>query len=146
MTSTLAAADIATGVPATIAYFVLALAILGVGFLIQDALTPGAFREQVFVDHLPNAGVLLGSQTIALGIILSTAIATSYDDLGRGLLHVAVYGFLGLVLQTVVLLIMEALVPGRFRDLVDDPKIRSSALVTGLVLIVVGVINAVCLT
>nr|WP_042379953.1 DUF350 domain-containing protein [Corynebacterium resistens] len=131
---------------ATIAYFVLALVILGLAFVIQDILTPGDLRRQTFVEHLPNAGVLVASQVIAIGLVVATAIATTEPDLVDGLIHVAVYSLVGLTLQSIFLVIMEVLVPGRFRDLVRDPKLRSSAVVTGIALIVVGAINAVCLT
>ncbi len=42
------------GVISTLAYFVLSMAIFGIGFIVQDLLTPGKFRKQVFVDNLPN--------------------------------------------------------------------------------------------
>ena len=141
-----AGTSMAEPVFATIAYFVLALVILGLAFVIQDILTPGDLRRQTFVEHLPNAGVLVASQVIAIGLVVATAIATTEPDLVDGLIHVAVYSLVGLTLQSIFLVIMEVLVPGRFRDLVRDPKLRSSAVVTGIALIVVGAINAVCLT
>ncbi|WP_141739734.1 MULTISPECIES: DUF350 domain-containing protein [Corynebacterium] len=131
---------------ATVAYFVLAIAILGVAFLVQDILTPGDLRRQTFVEHLPNAGVMVGSQVIAIGLVVATAIATTEPDLASGLIHVTVYSLVGLFLQSLFLVLMEVLVPGRFRDLINDPKLRSSAVVTGVALVVVGAINAVCLT
>lgn len=147
MTYTLAeAATMSEGVLMTVAYFVLALVVLIVGFVVQDLLTPGKLRELVFVDHLPNAGVIAGAQMIALGMVIVTAIATTEPDLVDGLIHVAVYSFLGLLLQTIAMVVAEIAIPGRFRDLVEDPKLRSSALVMGVALIVIGAINAVCLT
>ena len=75
------------GVISTLAYFVLSMAIFGIGFIIQDLLTPGKFRKQVFVDNLPNACVLAGSQAIAIGIVLlaiflqeTCGVNDSHDD------------------------------------------------------------------
>ena len=113
------------GVISTLAYFVLSMAIFGIGFIIQDLLTPGKFRKQVFVDNLPNACVLAGSQAIAIGS--------------------AVYGTVGLVLQTIFLVLLEWLNPEKFRYVVEDTKLRPSVLLSGIILIVVGVINAACL-
>lgn len=134
------------GIPATVLYFLLALIILSLSFVIQDILTPGHLRTQVFVDHLPNAGMMVGSQLIAIGTVIVSAILTSPVDLLDGLIHVAVYSLLGLLLQSLFLVFAEAVIPGRFRDLVNDPKPRASVAVLSVALIVVGAINAACLT
>lgn len=136
----------AHGVSATILYFMLALAILILGFLVQHLLTPGNLRQQVFIDHLPNAAMVVAAQTLALGAVLVTAILTSEGTLVEGLTHVAVYSLVGLMLQTAFLVFLEAVIPGRFRDLVNDPKPRSSVAVVSVALVVVGLINAACLT
>ena len=132
------------GVISTLAYFVLSMAIFGIGFIVQDLLTPGKFRKQVFVDNLPNACVLAGSQAIAIGIVLAAAISTSPTDL-QGLIATAVYGTVGLALQTIFLVLLEWLNPEKFRYVVEDTKLRPSVLLSGIILIVVGVINAACL-
>ena len=133
------------GILSTLAYFVLSMAIFGIGFVIQDLLTPGKFRKQVFVDNLPNACVLAGSQAIAIGIVLAAAISTSPTDLVQGLIATAIYGTVGLVLQTIFLVLLEWLNPEKFRYVVEDTKLRPSVLLSGVILIVVGVINAACL-
>ena len=121
------------------------MAIFGIGFVIHDLLTPGKFRKQVFVDNLPNACVLAGSQAIAIGIVLATAISISPNDLVEGLIATAAYGVVGLVLQTIFLVLLEWLNPEKFRYVVEDTKLRPSVLLSGVILIVVGVINAACL-
>ncbi|VEI98036.1 hypothetical membrane protein [Corynebacterium matruchotii] len=133
------------GVISTLAYFVLSMTIFGIGFIVQDLLTPGKFRKQVFVDNLPNACVLAGSQAIAIGIVLAAAISTSPTDLVAGLIATAVYGTVGLALQTIFLVLLEWLNPEKFRYVVEDTKLRPSVLLSGIILIVVGVINAACL-
>lgn len=133
------------GILSTLTYFVLSMAIFGIGFVIQDLLTPGKFRKQVFVDNLPNACVLAGSQAIAIGIVLATAISISPNDLVEGLIATAAYGVVGLVLQTIFLVLLEWLNPEKFRYVVEDTKLRPSVLLSGVILIVVGVINAACL-
>ena len=133
------------GILMTLSYFVLSMAIFGISFVIQDLLTPGKFRKQVFVDNLPNACVLAGSQAIAIGIVLATAISISPNDLVEGLIATAAYGVVGLVLQTIFLVLLEWLNPEKFRYVVEDTKLRPSVLLSGVILIVVGVINAACL-
>lgn len=133
------------GVLGTLSYFVLAAVILVVGFVILDLITPGKLHELVFVHHLPNAAVITVAQQVSIGIIVVTAVLTSSDILSEGLLETAVFGALGLVIQVVVMAVLEAVIPGRFRDLVEDPKLRSGAVVTAVILIVVGTVNAACL-
>lgn len=134
-----------SGVVGTLAYFVLAAAILVVGFIILDLITPGKLHELVFVHHLPNAAVITVAQQVSIGIIVVTAVLTSSDNLREGLLETAVFGVLGLVIQVIVMVLLEALIPGRFRDLVEDPKLRSGAVVAAVILVVVGAVNAACL-
>src|SRR5699024_6004821 len=133
------------GVIGTLSYFVLAAVILVVGFVILDLITPGKLHELVFVHHLPNAAVITVAQQVSIGIIVVTAVLTSSDILSEGLLETAVFGALGLVNQVVVMAVLEAVIPGRFRDLVEDPKLRSGAVVAAVILIVVGAVNAACL-
>ncbi|MBF4554188.1 DUF350 domain-containing protein [Corynebacterium suicordis] len=134
------------GILASVAYFFIALLVLALSFVVQDLLTPGRLRDQVFVHHLPNAAVMAGSQLIAIGMVLVAAIATTEPNLVDGIIHVAVYSLLGLTLQTIVMVVVEIAIPGRFRNLVEDRKLRSSTLVLGVLLVVVGAVNAVCLT
>jgi hypothetical protein len=47
------------GVVATFLYFVVGMAVLVLGFIMVDVLTPGKLRQMVFVDRRPNA-VMLG--------------------------------------------------------------------------------------
>ncbi len=133
------------GVIGTLAYFALAAVILVVGFVILDLITPGKLHELVFVHHLPNAAVITAAQQISIGIIVVTAVFNSSDNLGQGLIETAVFGGLGLVIQVIVMALLEAFIPGRFRDLVEDPKLRSGAVVASVILIVVGAVNAACL-
>jgi len=137
---------LAEGILASVVYFAIALIVLALSFFVQDLLTPGRLRDQVFVHHLPNAAVMAGSQLIAIGMVLIAAIATTEPNLADGILHVGVYSLLGLALQTFVMVAVEIAIPGRFRNLVEDRKLRSSTLVLGVLLVVVGAVNAVCLT
>lgn len=133
------------GVAGTLAYFVLAAVILVVGFVILDLITPGKLHELVFVHHLPNAAVITVAQQVSIGIIVVTAVLTSSDNLTQGLIETAVFGALGLVIQVIVMALLEVFIPGRFRDLVEDPKLRSGAVVASVLLVVVGAVNAACL-
>ena len=130
------------GVVATILYFLVGMAVLVVGFLMVDVLTPGKLRQMVFVDRRPNAVVLACAMYIALATVIITAIANSYSQLGQGLIGVAVYGFMGVVLQGIALLTLHVVIPGNFHEHVDEPELHPAAFATALMLLAVGGVTA----
>jgi uncharacterized membrane protein YjfL (UPF0719 family) len=109
-------------------------------------LTPGSLRREVFVLRKPNAVVIAAANYAAIAAVIIAAIFTSSDELGQGLLDVAVYGAIGVVLQGVALVVLETVVPGRFRDHVEDPTLHPAVFATAAILLAVGGINAAALT
>ncbi|TFV48211.1 DUF350 domain-containing protein [Blastococcus sp. TF02A-35] len=134
------------GVLATLLYFAIGFAVLALGFLALDLLTPGNLRTQVYTDHNPNAAVLLGANHLALAIIVVTSIMTSDDSLGQGLVDSAVYGVLGVVLQAVALRLLDAFVPGHLRDVVNTPHMTGTAWAIAASLVAIAAVNAAALS
>lgn len=134
------------GVIATLLFFVIGFAVLGLGFLALDLITPGDLRTQVYTDRNPNAAVLLGANHVALAIIVVTAIMTSADSLAQGLVDSAVYGLLGVVLQAVALRLLDVVVPGHLRNLVNEPRLNGAAWAVAASLVAIGAVNAAALS
>jgi uncharacterized membrane protein YjfL (UPF0719 family) len=134
------------GILATVLYFAVGIVVLLVGFLMIDVLTPGSLRREVFVERRPNAVVIASATYAAIAIVIVSAILTSSDSLGQGLLDVAVYGVLGVVLQAISLIVLDAAVPGRLRDHIEDPSLHPAAFATATILLTVGAITAAALT
>jgi uncharacterized membrane protein YjfL (UPF0719 family) len=134
------------GVLATLLYFVVGFGVLTLGFVALDLLTPGNLRQQVYTDRNPNAAILLGANHLALAIIVVTAIATSAESLGQGLVDSAVYGLLGVVLQAVALRLLDVFVPGHLRNLVNEPRMSGAAWAVGMSLLAIGAVNAAALS
>ena len=134
------------GVLATLLYFVVGFAVLTLGFIALDLLTPGNLRQQVYTDRNPNAAILLGANHLALAIIVVTAIVTSADSLGQGLVDSAVFGLLGVVLQAVALRLLDVFVPGHLRNLVNEPRMSGAAWAVGMSLLAIGAVNAAALS
>lgn len=134
------------GVLATLLYFAVGLGVLALGFRVLDALTPGNLRSQVYVDRNPNAAVLLAGNHLALAIIVVTAILTSADGLGQGLVDSGVYGLVGVALQALALRLLDAFVPGHLRNLVNEPRLVSSTWAIGATLVAIGAVNAAALS
>lgn len=137
---------LAHGVVATILYFLVGMAVLVVGFVMVDVLTPGKLWHLVFVDRRPNAVILACALYIALATVIISAIANSYNQLGQGLIGVAVYGLLGVVLQGIALLTLHFVVPGRFREHIEDAKLHPAAFATAVMMLAVAGVTATALS
>jgi uncharacterized membrane protein YjfL (UPF0719 family) len=134
------------GVVATILYFLVGMAVLVVGFVMVNVLTPGKLRQMVFIDRRPNAVVLACAMYIALAAVIVSAIANSYSQLGQGLVGVAVYGLLGVVLQGIALLTLHFVIPGNFHEHVDEPELHPAAFATAVMMLAVGGVTAAALS
>ena len=130
------------GAVATILYFMVGMAVLLVGFFMVDVLTPGKLRQLVFIDRRPNAVVVAGAMYIALTTVIVSAIVNSYSQLGQGLIGVAVYGLMGVVLLGIALLTMHMVIPGNFHEHVDDPELHPGSFAVALILLAVGGVTA----
>lgn len=134
--------DLLDGIGVSLAYFGVGALVLAAGFVVLDLLTPGSLRQHVFIDHRPNAAALHAASAIALSIIVVTVMVNASDELLLGLVDVAVYGILGIIFQAVTLVILELVVPGRFRDLVAAPTFSTASLAVASTLVAVGAVNA----
>ncbi|NLE79011.1 MAG: DUF350 domain-containing protein [Rhodococcus sp.] len=134
------------GMGGTLAFFVVGVAVLAIGFLVLDVLTPGNLRHQVYVDKNPNAAILLGANHLALAVIVVTAILTSSDGVAQGLADSLVYGLFGVVLQAIALSLMNVLLPGRLTSLVNEQKMCGAAWAVGASLFAIGLVNAAALS
>lgn len=133
-------------VVSTVLYFLVGIVVLVAGFGMVDVLTPGKLRREVFVDRRPNAVVITAAMDVSLALVIVSAIKSSSDQLGQGLLDTLVYGLVGVVLQGIALAILESIVPGRFRGFIDSEEFHPASIAAAVVLVVVGGINAVALT
>jgi uncharacterized membrane protein YjfL (UPF0719 family) len=134
------------GAIATVLYFLVGTAVLIIGFIVVDVVTPGKLRQLVFIDRRPNAVVLVCANYIALGAVIISAIANSYSQLGQGLVGVAVYGLIGVVLQGIALLTLHFVIPGDFHEHVDEPELHPAAFAVAVMLLAVGGVTAAALS
>jgi uncharacterized membrane protein YjfL (UPF0719 family) len=130
------------GVVATVLYFVVGMAVLLVGFYMVDVLTPGKLRQLVFVDRRPNAVVVAGAMYVSLTTVIVSAIVNSYSQLAQGLVGVAVYGFMGVILLGIALLTLHLVIPGSFHEHIDDPELHPGSFAVALMLLAVGGVTA----
>lgn len=103
------------GIAAT--YGLVGLALMGLGFILVDMLTPGNLREQVWTQRNRNASILLASNLLGIGTIAATAIAASHGNWGEGLLSTGAYGLLGLALMGISFILADAFTPGKLGEI-----------------------------
>ena len=134
------------GAIATLSYFLVGTAVLILGFIMVDVLTPGKLRQLVFIDRRPNAVMLACANYIALAAVIISAITNSYSQLGQGLVGVAVFGLIGVVLQGIALLSLHFIIPGDFHEHIDEPELHPAAFAVAGMLLAVGGVTAAALS
>jgi uncharacterized membrane protein YjfL (UPF0719 family) len=133
-------------VTSTLLYFLAGVIVLVAGFVAIDVLTPGSLRRQVFVERRPNAVVVTAATDTALTLVIVSAIVASSDQLAQGLLDTLVYGLVGVVLLVLAGVILEAVVPGHYRDMIDAEEFQPASIAAAVILLAVGGITAAALS
>jgi uncharacterized membrane protein YjfL (UPF0719 family) len=125
-------------------YSAIGLAILVAGFVVMDLLTPGRLGQLV-MDGNPNAAILSASSLVALGLVMWFAIF--FTGAGwNGLDDAAVFGAVGVATQAAGFGILEALTPGRMRDVVQAPRLVPATWVWAAVQIAIALVVCASLT
>ncbi len=138
--------DLVRGVLATLAYAAVGSVVLGLGYAVLDAITPGNLRHLVYEDHNGNAAVLAGANVLALGAIVTTAIVTADDDLGKGVLDAAVYGLIGIALLSLAFKVLDRLTPGDLGQICTDPQGSPAVYVTAAFQLALGAVLAAAIS
>ena len=134
--------ELLAGLFAAVAYGVIGVAMMALGYLLVDLATPGKLRDLIWVNRNPNAALLLVSGLLGVGVILTTAIMASADDLLLGLVGTVAYGLLGLVLMSLSFLLIDALTPGKLGDELSSPTLHPGTWVSAVAHVVIGVLIA----
>ncbi len=113
------------------AYALLGVALLVVGFVALDILTPGHLARQIWTERSVNASIILSAGFLAQGVIVFTAIWTNGEaGFGTAFLFTAAFGLLGVLLQAVAFLLIDLATPGKLGDLVTTVPFHPASLVT----------------
>lgn len=138
--------DLVRGVLATLAYAAVGTVVLSLGYVVLDAITPGNLRHLVYEDHNRNAAVLAGANVLALAGIVTTAIVTADNDLGKGVLDATVYGLLGIGLLALAFKVLDRLTPGDLGQICTDPEGTSAVYVTAAFQVGLGAVLAAAIS
>ncbi|GAA4917122.1 uncharacterized protein DUF350 [Stackebrandtia albiflava] len=135
--------DLATESLAVLAYCGVGIVLMALGFVTVDIVTPGNLRRQIWTERNRNAAILLASNLLAVGVIVTAAIWASEGDLVQGLAYSFVYGLIGLIVMALAFVLLDALTPGKLGEILvgnaDHPAVWVSA---AMHLAVAGVVVA----
>ena len=98
----------------TLAYSGVGLAVLLVGFIALDLLTPGKLGTHVMEGNR-GAGLISGTGLVSLGLILWFSIyftGAGWD----GLVDAGVFGLVGVATQAIGFVALDMLIPGKLAD------------------------------
>jgi uncharacterized membrane protein YjfL (UPF0719 family) len=108
--------DLGTELASGLLYGVVGIALLALGFFVIDMLTPGRLGRQLTVDRNANAGVIVASGLLAIGIIVTAAIVASEGSLTKGLGQAAGFGLIGILLLGLAFAVLDVITPGKLGD------------------------------
>jgi uncharacterized membrane protein YjfL (UPF0719 family) len=128
------------GIVPSIVFTAAGVALLLLGFLVIDWLTPGDLRRQIWVEHNRSAALYLSSALLGLGAIVFTAILTSHAGFTLGLVSTAVYGTLGLLMMAGAFWVVDVLTPGRLGALLVEKEPHAAVWVSGALNLAVAAI------
>ncbi|MEV3979091.1 DUF350 domain-containing protein [Nonomuraea sp. NPDC049758] len=134
---------LARGAGAIAAYAAVGVILLIVGFYVIDWATPGKLSEIIRNQRNANATLLTTSALAAIGLIVAASIWSSGGRLIEGLAGTAVFGLVGIVVQTVAMLVFDKVVGISVRELVKEPELQPGARLLAVTHVAIGLITAV---
>ncbi|MGY1635002.1 DUF350 domain-containing protein [Geodermatophilus sp. SYSU D01186] len=124
-----------------VAYTGLGIALLTLGFVVLDLLTPGRLGRHIHEERSVNAGLVLATGFLGQGAVVFAAIWTNATNgFGEALLYTVVFGVLGVLLQAVAFVVLDLITPGKLGAHVTEVAFHPASLVLGAVQVAVAAI------
>ncbi|MEV0004276.1 DUF350 domain-containing protein [Micromonospora sp. NPDC050980] len=130
----------------TLAYGVVGVVLMAVGYLLVDLATPGKLHELIWGQRNRNATLLLASNLLGVGTVVVAAIVASADDFTLGLVGAAAYGILGLVIMAAAFVLLDVATPGKLGELLVDPEPHPAVWISATVHVATGAIIAAAIS
>ncbi|ASW53031.1 DUF350 domain-containing protein [Plantactinospora sp. KBS50] len=138
--------NLGTDLLVTLAYGVVGVLLMGLGYLLVDVTTPGRLNQLIWTDRNRNAAVLLASNLLSVGTIVVAAIVASANDFALGIIGAAAYGVLGLLVMAGAFLLLDVVTPGRLGEILVDPQPHPAVWVSAVVHLATGAIVAAAIS
>ncbi|MBA2794653.1 MAG: DUF350 domain-containing protein [Thermoleophilaceae bacterium] len=134
--------DLASG----LLYGALGIALMMLGYLMIDLVTPGRLGRILVEERNRDAGVIVSAGLAAVGIIVASAIWHAEGELGEGLAEAAGYGLMGILLMGVAFKVIDLVTPGHLGHLVMGEEHAPVSYSIGAALLAVGAILAAAIS
>ncbi|ATD69389.1 MULTISPECIES: DUF350 domain-containing protein [Gordonia] len=122
------------------------IALLVLGFVALDLVTPGRLRQLVWVDHNRNAVILTTSMVIGLSIVLACSVVdTELLALWRALLYTAAYVVLTIAVMMWSFVLIDWLTPGKLGTLLLENDEHPAGWITAAVFVGIGAVIGITL-
>ncbi|WP_017595439.1 DUF350 domain-containing protein [Nocardiopsis potens] len=131
---------------ACLAYGVLGMVLMALGYLLVDVLTPGKLHALIWTDKNPNATLVLAANTLGVALVVAMAVYTSTGPLAEGLLLTGVYGVIGLVLMGLSFVVIDLLTPGKLGAVVTHADLQPAAWINASAHIAVALVVAAAIS
>ena len=130
-----------------VAYTGVGLALLALGFLALDLLTPGHLGRHIYEHRSTNAALVLAAGFLGQGAVIFAAIWTNATSgFGTALLYTVVFGILGVVLQAVAFLLLDLITPGKLREEIMGERLHPGAVMAAAMQFALALVVAASLT
>ncbi len=139
--------DLFSDLLAGLLYGGVGIVLLVLGYYTIDLLTPGHLGRQLAMDRNRNAGIIVASGLVAIGLIVVSAILASDGDLAEGLAESAGFGLVGILLLAVAYQVIDLITPGKLGESVmGEEGHEPMVFVTSAALLAVGGIVAAAIS
>ncbi|PTL54296.1 DUF350 domain-containing protein [Paraconexibacter algicola] len=138
--------DFFTEIASALLYGAVGVALLAAGFLILDLLIPGKLGELIIEERNRSAGIITAAGMVAVGAVVTTAIASADGPLGEGLAETAGYGGVGVLMLGVAFVVVDVLTPGKLSDVCHQEGEQPVAYVIAAALLAAGAIVAAAIS
>lgn len=130
-----------------LAYSAVGILLIVLGYLVTDWLTPGKLGELIWTQRNVNAGILLASNVIGVGLIVVGAIwASSSGTLLVGIVSTLVFGVIGLAAMALAFLILDWVTPGKHNEIVVSEGVQPAVWVSAAMHVAIGGVIAMALS
>lgn len=111
--------DVVADAGAILAYCLVGVVLMALGFLLVNLLTPGNLHRLIWAERNRNAALLLSSNLVAVGLVAATAVwTTETGQVWDGVVAAAAYGLVSLAVMGVAFLLLDLMTPGKLGELV----------------------------
>jgi hypothetical protein len=132
------------GVGAMWLYAAVGLVLMVVGFYAIDLTTPGPLRQMV-KQGKPNAVIISAAGIVSMAFIVVVAIYGSGGKLAEGLTATAIFGFIGIVAQVVMMRVATMVLGVNMSGCLESDSFNHESLMVAAAQFALGLVVAVAI-